>query len=89
MDDNNQDIKKALDEIFGDDFIEIDVKKENKDEKKKETLSTETLNDIIQTPKLEENDKAVINYSNKINDELNENKDKKLTTCLFIKDPPI
>ena len=69
MDDNNQDIKKALDEIFGDDFIEIDVKKENKDEKKKEILSTETLNDIIQTPKLEENDKAVINYSNKINDD--------------------
>ena len=30
MDDNNQDIKKALDEIFGDDFIEIDVKKEDK-----------------------------------------------------------
>ena len=30
MDDNNQDIKKALDEIFGDDFIEIDVKKEIK-----------------------------------------------------------
>ncbi len=77
MDDNNQDIKKALDEIFGDDFIEIDVKKENKDEKKEEILSTETLNDIIQTPKLEENDKAVINYSNKINDDINENKDKK------------
>ena len=55
----------------------IDVKKENKDEKKEEILSTETLNDIIQTPKLEENDKAVINYSNKINDDINENKDKK------------
>ena len=77
MDDNNQDIKKALDEIFFFFFIEIDVKKENIDEKNEETLSTETLNDIIQTPKLEENDKAVINYSNKINDDINENKDKK------------
>ena len=48
MDDNNQDIKKALDEIFGDDFIEIDVKKENKDEKDGQNENKKTsFNNIL------------------------------------------
>ncbi|MBQ9013807.1 MAG: hypothetical protein IJ094_09730 [Bacilli bacterium] len=61
MDNKDKDVKSALDELFGSDFIEIDV---NKEEKSNNIINDDLFDDIINSD-IKKDDQDIINTNKK------------------------
>ena len=61
MDNKDKDVKSALDELFGSDFIEIDV---NKEEKSNNIINDDLFEDIINSD-IKKDDQDIINTNEK------------------------